>query len=395
MTGPGLRVLYVNQAGQVSGAERSLLALIDGLPSSVTPFIACPAGELEDEVRRRGVESFRIAGTTASFRLHPWHTAKGLFDIGRSSVEVRRAVARFAPDVVHANTTRASLLALLARRRSGPPVVAHIRDWTPPGAFPEFVLRVIERGAAAIFANSAYVAGRFPGTRLKQPVVVVPNPVNLEPFSGERTDGPALRRETGTPADVVVLSIIGQLAPLKAQDDAIKITAELEASGREVRLLVVGSVKFASSGASLDNATFGESLPGLARELGVEDRVVFLGERSDIADILAASDILLMPFWQDGFGRVAVEGMAAGVPVVASSVGGPAELIRSGVDGLVLPPKSPREWSRALDRLIGDAEMLRQMGENGRRHAAEFTVEKHVEQVLAVYWRIEGGSVQA
>jgi len=383
-----VRVLYVNQAGQVSGAERSLLTLIDGLPGDVTPFVACPAGELEDEVRRRGIESHRIAGTAASFRLHPWHTARGLFDIGRSSLEVRRAVARFAPDVVHANTTRASLLALLGRKRSGPPVVAHIRDWTPPGAFPDFVLRVIEGGAVAIAANSAYVAARFPGDRLERPVVVVPNPVDLEPFATDRTDGPAIRQETETPADVVVLSIIGQLAPLKAQDDAIRMAADLATAGKDVRLLVVGSVKFASSGASLDNATFGERLPALARELGVDDRVLFLGERSDIADILAATDILLMPFWQDGFGRVAVEAMASGVPVAASSVGGPAELVRDGIDGLVMPPKSPQLWSAALGELIGDAEARRRMSANGREHASEFTVEKHVEQVLSLYRRI-------
>jgi L-malate glycosyltransferase len=390
-----VRVLYVNQAGQVSGAERSLLTLIDGLPAEVTPFVACPAGELEDEVRGRGIESFRIAGTAASFRLHPWHTAVGLFDIGRSSLEVRRAVARFRPDVVHANTTRASLLALLARRRSGPPVLAHIRDWTPPGAFPDFVLRVIEGKADEIAANSAYVAGRFPGGRLKRPVVVVPNPVDLAPFAPGAADGAKVRRETETLDGVELLSIIGQLAPLKAQDDAIRITADLAAAGRDVRLLVVGSVKFASSGASLDNAAFGEGLPALARELGVADRVLFLGERSDVADLLAASDVLLMPFWQDGFGRVAVEAMASGVPVAASSVGGPAELVRDGVDGLVMPPKEPHLWSAALERLLGDPEARRRMSAAGREHAADFTVERHVEQVLSLYRRIEDGSASA
>jgi glycosyltransferase involved in cell wall biosynthesis len=380
-----LRVLYVNQAGQVSGAERSLLTLLDGLRGTVKPIVACPPGELADELAAAGIETEPIAGTAASFRLHPMYTGRGLLDIGRSAVQVRRLVSRVKPDLVHANTTRAALLALLARRRSGPPVIAHIRDWTPPGAFPDFVLATIERGAEAVVANSGYVAERFRGSRLARPVRVVYNPVDLSQFDPAKADGVALREELEIPASAVVLSVIGQIAPLKGQDDAIRAAAALVRSGLDARLLIVGSVKFASSGARLDNAGFGERLPALASELGLGDAVRFLGERSDVAGILAATDVLLMPFWQEGFGRVAVEAMAMGVPVLACDVGGPAEIVRPGVDGLLLPPRDPEAWSRALGRLIPDDGLRRQMGANAQLRAAEFGIDEHVKGILALY----------
>lgn len=386
---PDLRVLYINQAAQVSGAERSLMALLDGLRGKVKPVVACPEGELADELHAAGVETAAIGGTAASFKLHPLHTVHGLFEIGRSSIQVRRLVKRLAPDLVHANTTRAALLALLARDRSGPPVVAHIRDWTPEGRFPDFVLATIERRADAIVANSAYVADRFPGSRLRRPVQVIHNPVDLSQFDLTKANGSAVRRELGIPATAVVLSIVGQLAPLKGQDDAIRITADLTRSGVDVQLLVVGSVKFASPSARLDNAGFGERLPALADELGVGDRVRFLGERSDVADVLAATDILLMPFWREGFGRVAVEAMAMGVPVVASEVGGPAEIVRADVDGILLPPRAPEVWSRTLEQLVPDTALRQRMGRSAGLRAPDFSVDAHIAQILNLYGELD------
>jgi glycosyltransferase involved in cell wall biosynthesis len=194
-----------------------------------------------------------------------------------------------------------------------------------------------------------------------------------------------VRNELGIRADAIVLSVVGQVAPLKGQDDAIRMVADLTRSGADVVLLIVGSVKFASAGARLDNAGFGERLPALAAELGVADKVRFVGERSDVADVLAATDILLMPFWREGFGRVAVEAMAMGVPVVASEVGGPAEIVRADVDGILLPPRAPEVWSRALEQLVPDTALRQRMGRSGRLRAPEFNVDAHIAQILNLY----------
>jgi L-malate glycosyltransferase len=386
-----MRALYVNQTSQVSGAERSLLALIDGLGDAVEPLAACPPGELAQLLRERGIETLPIAGTAASFRLHPVHTSRGLLDIGRSSLQMRRLVGRQRPDLVHANTTRASLLALLARARGGPPVLAHIRDWAPEGRFSRFVLGTIARRADAIVANSAYVAGQFDGLPLRSPVHVLHNPVDLDRFDPAVADRGAMRRELGVPDGAVALATIAQLTPWKGQDDAIRILAELASGGENAVLLIAGSAKFAGAGTQFDNAAFERRLHELVAELGVEERVLFLGERSDVPAILAATDLLLLPSWREAFGRIAIEAMAMAVPVAATEVGGPAEIVRPGVDGLVLPPRQPQRWARELQPLIRSGELRRQYGDRARARAQEFGLEAHAAAALGLYRELLAG----
>lgn len=380
-----MRVLYVNQTAQVSGAERSLLALLQGLGGAVEPLAACPPGELAEALRRLGVEPFSIRGTGASFRLHPLHTARGVAEIGRSSLQVRRLARRERPDLVHANTTRAALLALLARSRGGPPAIAHIRDWAPEGRFSRTVLGTIARRADAVVANSAYVARQFDGLPLRAPVHVVHNPVDLEHFDPAVTDPEVARRALGVPDGAVALAVVAQLTPWKGQDDAIRILAELIAGGKDAVLLIAGSAKFAGAGTQFDNAGFERRLHELTAELGVDRRVIFLGERSDVPAVLAATDVLLLPSWQEAFGRIAIEAMAMAVPVAATEVGGPAEIVRPGVDGLLLPPRQPQLWARQLAPLVESPALRLEYGRRGRERAAAFGLEAHAGAVLDLY----------
>jgi len=392
-----MRVLYVNQTAQVSGAERSLLALLQGLGGRVEPQVACPSGELSEVLRGVGVEALPIAGTGASFRLHPVHTTRGLAEIARSSFQIRRLVARERPDLVHANTTRASLLALLARASGGPPAIAHIRDWAPEGRFSRFVLGTVGRRADAVVANSTYVARQFEGLPLRAPVRVLHNPVDLGRFDPATVDGEPVRRELGISTGSVALAVVAQLTPWKGQDDAIRILSTLAGAGSDAVLLIAGSAKFAGAATQFDNTAFERRLHDLAAEQGVADRVRFLGERSDVPAILAATDVVLLPSWREAFGRIAIEAMAMGVPVAATEVGGPAEIVRRGVDGLLLPPREPEIWARELAPLVESGELRREYGERGRERARRFGLEAHADAALDLYqallatWR-DGGS---
>jgi len=380
-----MRVLYVNQTSQMSGAERSLLALLAGLGDAVAPLVACPPGELSAALDERGVPRAVIAGTRASFKAHPVQTPRSLFDIGRSAVQLRRLAAHDRAELVHANTTRAALLALLGRRRGGPPVLAHIRDWAPDGRFPRAVHSFIARRADAVVANSAYVAEIFDGMPSRAPVRVIHNPVELGAFDPAALDGAAVRRELGLAEDALALAVVAQLTPWKGQDDAIRALAELPSEAGSPVLLVVGSAKFAGAGTRLDNEAYERDLHRLVVELGVADRVRFLGERTDVPDVLAATDLLLLPSWREAFGRIAVEGMAVGVPVVSTNVGGPAEIIRDGVDGLLLPPRRPELWAERIVPLLADHRRRLRMGESGRERAAGFSPRAHAEAMLDAY----------
>ncbi len=382
-----MRVLYVNQTADVSGAEHSLLALIAGLRDEVAPTLACPRGTLSELAHEAGIPSEPIVGTQASFRLHPLHTSRGVGEIGRSALQVRRLARRQGPDLVHANTTRAALLALLARRPR-PPVIAHIRDWAPEGRFSNLVLGVVSRRADLVVANSAYIARRFDGLELRRPVEVIHNPVDLNRFDPAKVDRAAARQEFGLEEGAVALAVVAQLTPWKGQDDAVRALAALRDGGREATLLLAGSAKFAAAGTQFDNAAYAEGLRSLAAELGVADRVRFLGERSDVPHVLAAADVLLLPSWQEAFGRIAIEAMAIGIPVAATDNGGPAEIVRPGVDGLLLPPRQPAAWATALEPLVDSAETRERMGAAGRERARDFSVPVHAAQVLEAYRRL-------
>ena len=162
------------------------------------------------------------------------------------------------------------------------------------------------------------------------------------------------------------------------------MVARLKADHPEVRLLLVGSAKFAS--ARYDNEGFARQVEELITSLGVEDNVVWLGERTDIPEILRALDVVLVPSWEEPFGMAVIESMAMEVPVLATAVGGATEVVTPPRNGLLLPPRQPVEWAEAIEGLLERPQLRESIGEAARRRVAEFlTVESYVERVLTGY----------
>jgi Glycosyl transferases group 1 len=141
-----------------------------------------------------------------------------------------------------------------------------------------------------------------------------------------------------------------------------------------------------------DNPTYVSGLRALCQELGVSDAVHFAGERDDVPDVLRALDVLLVPSWTEPFGRVVIEGMAMGIPVIATTEGGPAEIIEHGETGLLVPPREPDLWAEEAERLLAAPQRRAALAARARERAAEYAVERHVERLLAVYREVLGES---
>jgi glycosyltransferase involved in cell wall biosynthesis len=183
--------------------------------------------------------------------------------------------------------------------------------------------------------------------------------------------------------------VLAQITPWKAQDDAIAITSLLRERYPQVRLVLAGSPKFVSRSTRFDNTRFMHQLRRSVSTLGLDENVLFLGERADIPQILGAIDFLLVPSTEEPFGRAMIEGMAMQVPVLATAVGGPAEVITYGDDGMLLPPRSPERWANEIATLFEAPDLARRMGERARQTVLErFTAARHSEQVLDVYRRV-------
>lgn len=382
------RILFVNHTGALAGAERSLLDLLDGSGATIDAVAACPRGELFDRLEERGIDAREIPETTLSFRPHPVHTTRGLTQLLRVGIRIRALFHDLQASAIHANTERAGLAIALTRSRRHAPTVVHARAPFPENPLGALTARVLANRAEAIIANSAYTAEQFSRGK-RERVSVVHNPIDCLRFDPGVVDRSAARRSLGIRDDRPLLAVIGYLAPIKRQDDAIRTLALVRDHHPEAQLLVVGATKFTTSAARHDNTGYAAELRRLVAGLGLEDAVHFAGECEDVRGALAATDLLLVPSQREGFGRVALEGMAMATPLIATAVGGTAEVVRDGVDGRLLEPEDPRAWADAAVRLLSNPERRRRMGLNGRERAIrDFSIESHVAGVISAYERI-------
>lgn len=379
-----MNVLYVNHTGAVGGGERSLLELFAALPSSISPSLACPGGDLEASAREVGVRVWRIRGTDVTLRLHPLRTPRGLADVVRTAISVRNVAKKSGAHLVHANSIRAGLIAVLAARVGAPPAIVHIRDCLPAGAAGDVSRRLLGLGATLVLANSRYTAESFARDGDDKSVRVIYASVDTRLFDPARIDPDDARASLGLDGSSAVLGVVAQLTPWKGQDDAIRSLALLRKQRPDAQLLLVGEAKFPA--ARYDNEAFEGTLHRLAAELGVVDGVRFLGERRDVPEVLRALDVVLVPSWEEPFGRTAIEAMAMERPVMATAVGGTAEIIRDGEDGLLLPPRDPPRWAKAAEDLLSAPKLRARMGRAGRlRVIRDFSREAYVEGVLDAY----------
>lgn len=386
------RVLFVNHTSLISGGEHALLDLLARLPASVTPMVACPAGRLSSEVAALGVPVLPLKGTASSLRLHPVHTPRGLVDIARDAIALRRHTRTARPDVIHANSTRAGLMALTSGLLGGPSVVVHVRDCMPPGVITRLVRRYIVRRAAGVIAVSDHAASRFCGDMQPSRIRVVHDAVDTVRFDPSRISRDDARAGLDIPAATPVLGVVGQITPLKGQREAIFALSFLRERRPDAVMLIVGEPKFLDPATRYDNDTYHRSLHELVHKMNLGGSVRFLGERTDIPTVLRAVDVALAPSWEEGFGRAIIEAMAMEIPTITTNVGGPAEVVHDGVDGLLLPPRDPGRWAEAAIALLDDPERRRTLGRAARHHAEQYSHEQVIAGLLRMYADVRGGS---
>ena len=367
-----MRVLFLNHTSLISGAERCLLDLLAERVEDVEPIVACPRGPLYDAAAGLGVAVVPVQGTTGSLRLHLLHTPRAVAELAVAAAGLRRLAARERIDLVLANTVRSGLVAAAARRIGAPPLAAFVHDALPAGRAARTTSRAIRSQAAVLFANSTYSADRFGIAPADPRRRVVLNPIDLDSFDPARHARAPARAALGLRTDDLVLAVIAQVTPWKGQREALETLVALRAEHPRARLLVVGAAKFVARATRYDNRAYLAELEQVVRDRGLEPHVLWLGERTDVPALLAATDILLVPSWAEPFGRVVVEGMAMGCLVAATAEGGPAEVIADGVDGLLLPPREPLRWAQTLSALIARPDSMEAIRHAAPQSAARF-----------------------
>lgn len=378
-----MRVLVTGHTGLIGGGERCLLDLLGHVGDDIDPHYAGPPGPMMDAVQGLGVPTSTLRGTTGSLRIGA-ATARAVRDMIADGFVAWRIARRVGAAVVMANSLRAGLMGVVAERLPGcPPHVVHIHDVLPPGSVGDALNRLVHHGTSFAVANSRYAAERFAPDRSR--VDLVYNPVDLQRFdAGALTRGEG-RARLGFKTDDLLVGVVAQITPWKAQIDAIRAHAVIRRA-LPVSLLIVGSAKFVAPGTRYDNGGYLAELHAEAARLGCEDSVRFLGEREDVPELLQALDVLVMPSWEEPFGRVAVEAMAMATPVVVTDRGGPPEYVEHGVSGLLVPPHRPDRLAQETMRLLADRAFRDRIGSAGRRAVrGRFGIERYRERMLEAF----------
>jgi len=194
---------------------------------------------------------------------------------------------------------------------------------------------------------------------------------------GSITSRDRIRKSLGLSFDGLVMTVVANLIPYKGHIDLLEACKLL--SRRDWELVIVGR----------DSAGIQKRLEYFTLENNLQNNVHFIGPRNDVSDLWAASDIGLLVSHEEGFSNALLEGMSANLPMIVTSVGGNDEAVINGETGIVVPPKNPEALSKAIERLLGDAELRLMMGKKaGERVREIFSLQSCVDQYETLYKRL-------
>jgi glycosyltransferase involved in cell wall biosynthesis len=366
-------VLQFLAAFAMGGTERQAVNLAQGLDRSrFDPHFACfrLLGEFLADI-----EATRSPLT--KYEIEHIYGGKTMLQQLRFARDLRERRV----DVVHAYGFYANVFAIPAARLAGVrAIIASIRDTgdhlTPTQ---RVVQRLACRLADAILVNAEAVKDwligeGYDGARIN----VIGNGVTLSRF-GPKNGGGQCRRELGFASEAPLVAVFCRLNPLKGIEHFLEAAARVAARFPQARFAVVGEGRVIQDGVIVDGP-YKRELEAHAARLGLGDRVVFTGLRGDVPELLDEVTVSVLPSLSEGLSNAILESMAAGVPVVATAVGGNPEAVKDGVTGLLVPPGDPAALAGAICTLLEDGELAARLGRAGRDRVEERFSEKRMVQ---------------
>lgn len=370
------RVLFLDHVAVLGGAELSLLDIAVGWgPTAMVVLLE--DGPFRARLEAAGVRTM-IVETGSAVRTVRRDAPAPLLATAVEVVRVARRVAGLARsyDLIYANSQKAMVIGALAGIFARRPVLWHLRDILNHADFNARNVRVTvalaNRVAGRVVTNSMATAEAFRlvgGNAVK--TRVVHNGIASAPFCSVTPEDIAEARAELRLPEATIVGVFGRLAPWKGQHVLLEALPQLPG----VHALLVGNALFGEH-------SYVERLHTLARDLEVADRVHFLGFRSDIPRLMGLTDAVVhTSISPEPFGRVIVEGMLAGRPVVASRAGGAPEIVEDGVTGRLVSPGDAREVAAAI-RDVTSPGVGAALGSAGRARAkAHFSLESMLAQV--------------
>jgi glycosyltransferase involved in cell wall biosynthesis len=365
------------------GTERHVLALARRMDHSrFDPFLATTSGGGSLFGEFSAQLPISVLGDPQHGRQFRKTTTEQLRTVG----SLIRIFRREKPDILHAYLPAANVIGPIAARLSGVPRVIvskrSLADYKAGYPFLRQVELLGNRLADVVLVNSDAVQRDVERTERywERKFRKIYNGVAPIPFWTKEA-AEAFRQREGFPADALVVLCVSNFYPYKGHEELVEAFARIVPAFPNVILLMVGR----------DSGTM-EATKARVRERGIEGSVRFVGSRTDVPDLLRASDLFVHPSREEGFSNAILEAMAAGLPVVACAVGGNPEAVVDRETGRLVPSRDAAAFASAVAELLADPEKRKAMGEAGRVRATErFSLDRMVGEMESLYESLARG----
>ncbi len=330
------RILYLDHSPLLGGSQLSLLELVQTLNRDLFDVAVactdrCPQFlSIADEICANiNITKFpRLRGNPFFIPIRYIQAMKGILKVCRS----------FRPHIIHSNTVRTHIYAALAAGYTQAKVVWTLRDFD----YPKKLFKLLVNKPNAIICVSDSVYRYYNPDGAYKHMKTVPNGIILPKIDPVKSRC-EIRSEFGLPDDSLVVGSVGRIVPWKGQMELIKAAALVVEALSNVRFVVMGSA---------DMPDFRREVELYAEKLGIRDKVIFSEFRMDVLKCMCAFDVLVHTSKEpEPFGRVLIEAMATGVPVIASPLGGPSEILDESC-GRLVHPENTSELASAIVEVL-------------------------------------------
>ena len=294
-----------------------------------------------------------------------------------------RIIRREKPHIVHTHTSKAGILGRWAAWFCRVPIIVHTPHghvfWGYFNPWQTRLFILLERWTARITNAIVTLTLQEKEDHLRfriapeEKFTVIHSGVDLRTFRADLYQPSETKALLGIPPEMTVVGTVGRLTPVKGQEVLIRAASGLIRREEKIFLVLLG------------DGELRRDLEELSLRLDIAGYVRFLGWRPDVARVMAACDIFCLPSRNEGMGKVLVEAMAMGKPIIASSIGGIPDIVRSGENGILVPVGDAAAWAEAIARLCRDPEKRRRMGDAGMQMAPRYSSEEMIKRIDRLY----------
>jgi glycosyltransferase involved in cell wall biosynthesis len=372
------RIIHIHTLPVISGSGLNTYLTMRGMDRTAYEVeLACaPGGKLIDLIRGQGMKVRLFKNLVQP--LHPLKDLLGLIDLTRFLRKKRY-------HIVHTHNSKAGFIGRLAAKWAGVPIIVHtvhgfaFHDREP--AWRQILFRNLERLASRWCDKMVFISQPLIDWALRdritrrEKIQKIYSGIEIDHFKpvpdGEKK---ALKEAWGISEEAPVVGMVSKLWEGKGHTTLIHAFEGLKQEIPEAVLVIVGE------------GYLRDQLSDLVDRLGLKGSVLFTGFQMDVRRIIATFDVAVLPSFFEGMGRVLLEAMAMGKPLVASSVGGIPDLVHHGKNGLLVTPGSVSELKSGLLTLIRNKALAKEMGKEGRKRISEeFSAGRMAQSIEKLY----------